>query len=129
MVNVVALIVRLLQDQGLDFYAELPRGVARPVGRVQENGGFQPSSLMPLTLTSIDVQLETWGETKGDAWELLSDAVDLLHAAPRAHTDLAQGVLTRVEPLGAFYLPDEDWPANGRPGPRYEMTVRITAHG
>jgi hypothetical protein len=128
MVNVVALVVGLLRP-ALNFYAEVPANEERPVGRIEEAGGIQPSSLMPGRLTTVDLQLTTWGTTKSEAWQLLADAVETLREAPRVDPTHSQGVLTRVEPLGVFYLPDVDWPANGRPGPRYEMTVRIVAHG
>jgi len=130
MVDVVALVVNLLRDAGHNWYADLPAGVTRPVGRIEEAGGPpQPSSQMPNRLTRVDLQLTAWAETKTAARQLLDTAITLLHDTPRTDPVNTEGTLTRVEPLGMFYLPDEEWPVDGRPGPRYEMTVRTVAHG
>lgn len=130
MVNLVALVANYLRSEGLAIYAELPDAVARPVTRVEEaGGGPQGSSLTPGRITRGDLQLTTWGTTKAEAWTDIATASDTLRDAPRLAAVQSEGTFVFVQALSPIYLPDEDWPVNGRPGPRYEMTVRIAAHG
>lgn len=130
MVNVVGLVVAFLRSELSVSYvhAEIPQGAGRPVILVEENGGGpQGSSLSPDRITIADVQLRYWADTKAAAWDLASSATSALRGAPRSSPVQSLGVLIRVEPLFPVYLPDEDWPVNSRPGPRYEQTVRIRA--
>jgi len=128
-VNVVALVLGILTDDGLNAYSRLPQGALRPIMTVEEAGGPQQVSHSPNRLTRQDLQLDVWGTTKTDAFDLVVGARDLLLAAPRTQPVRDQGVLVRVSAGQPTWLADPDWPDDaGRPGPRYLLIVQATAH-
>ena len=131
MIDVAALVINYLRLEQQPAFAELPADVGRPCIRVEEAGGPpDASSLMPNRLTRQDLQLTVWGSSKAEAFDQLDIVLTLLHLAPRLDPVQDAGVIVKFEPIaGAFYSPDRDWPIEGRPGPRYEQTIRVTAHG
>lgn len=128
MVDIVALVLSYLQSETLNAVEALPDSATRPVLRVEEAGGPPATSVTVNRLTKQDLQIDVWGETKETAWQLMADARDLLLAAPRYNPDHPEGVFTGVRCNGPTYMPDESWPVNNRPGPRYLMVVSVTAH-
>lgn len=128
-VNIVALVVNLLRDEGSNVRTRITFDETRPVLRVEEAGGREISSQGPNRLTFQDLQLDSWGNTKADAWMAMAAARDVLLAVPRTQPSRPEGVLTRVAAALPTWMPDEDWPdPQGRPGPRYLLIVRATAH-
>jgi hypothetical protein len=129
MIDVMLLVLEILRGDGLPAYTELPEGVGRPVIRVEESGGDLPNSRQPAYLIRQDVQIDAWGTSKAEARSIIGAAYEALHAAASDPVSYDNGSLSYVQTLGGFlYLPDEDWPVDGRPGPRFELTVRLTAH-
>jgi hypothetical protein len=124
MIDIAALTLNALQAAGVNAYAELPENSTRPVLRIQEIGVDGPSSHMPDWLHEFDLQVDSWGESKGDAHGLLEAAASVL----RGHPSNQHGQITRFQVVSLDYQPDEDWPANGRPGPRYLSILRLFAH-
>jgi hypothetical protein len=125
MIDVVRLALEILTEAAIPAYAELPEKVGRPVLRIEESGGELPNSLQPENWIRQDLQLDGWGTSKSEARALIGDAYEALRAGVGTHSF---GTLRRCETLGGFvYERDEDWPIDGRPGPRYILTVRLTA--
>lgn len=130
MIDVMLLALEILRADALPAYTELPENVGRPVIRVEESGGTLPNSRQPLYLIRQDVQLDAWAASKPEARSLIGAAFEALHAAATDPISFDNGRLSYVLALGGFnYLPDDDWPVDGRPGPRFSVTVRLTAHG
>jgi hypothetical protein len=128
-VNVAALVVNLLADDSINVRTRLRQDETLPVVRVEEAGGSENTSLGPNRLTLQDLQVDSWGESKADAWAAIATVRDVLLDAPRSQPSRPEGVLVRVSASAPTWLPDEDWPdPEGRPGPRYLMIVRVTAH-
>ena len=82
-----------------------------------------------------DVALSCYGTTKIEAADLAENARTALLAAPTDGPDptvvidgAVDVVLTSVTVNSPNWLPDEDWPFEGRPGPRYLVQVAVTAH-
>lgn len=131
MTDVTLLTLTILHAAGVAAYAALPDGVSRPVLRIEEAGGGPlPNSAQPIRLIRQDLQLTAWADTKQAALTLLTAAYQSLHSSILDGRNVTTaGTLIRVETLGGvLYLPDPDWPVSGQPGPRYELTVRLTAH-
>ena len=136
MVDIERLLVALLRnhDEVNDvleekIYAELPAGIGRPVCRLSALGGLPRTSAQPPWLNRPSVDFDVWGVTKNQAFTAISTVQEVLLAQPRTQTFWDYGELVYVSATDPMYLPDPDWPdSKGRPGPRYHMTTRITAH-
>jgi hypothetical protein len=125
MIDVVRLALEILTEAAIPAYAELPENVGRPVVRVEESGGDLPNSLQPENWILQDLQIDAWGTSKFEARSLIGDTYDALRSGVGTHSF---GTLRRCESLGGFlYQRDEDWPVSGQPGPRYILTVRLSA--
>jgi hypothetical protein len=130
-VDAVLLAIDILGDlSGLQVVAEIPQGASRPIVRLEESGGPDARSRGPNRLMKQDIQVDVWAESKGEARQIIGEVRDYLLAAPRIAGVRPAGVLTGARCTGPIWLPDEDWPtSDGRPSPRYVMTVSLTAHG
>lgn len=124
MLNVVALVLKELQAQNLNCYAEIPDPPPNPVMRVEENGVRSPSSQMPDHLYEFGLELQTWGQTKSSAFALVVDTIQVL----RAHPSNEHGAVTRFELVSNSYERDAQTLVNGQPGPRYISIARLWAH-
>lgn len=108
---------------------ELSEGIVRPVIRVEASGGLGGTSAGPNWLDKPTAQVDGWGATKGEALAAVSAAYDAVLAAPRTDPVHVNGVAVYTTATLPVWTPDEDWPTtDGRPGPRYVMTVRVSAH-
>lgn len=136
MVDIERLLVALLRNDSEvnavlqeKIYAELPSGVGRPVCRLSRLPGLPRNSAQPPWLSRSSVDFDVWGVTKIQAFTAISTVQEVLLAQPRTQTFWDHGELVYVSATDPMYLPDPDWPdSKGRPGPRYHMTTRITAH-
>ena len=136
MVDIERLLVALLRNHSdindvLDqkVYVELPSSVVRPVCRLSALGGLPRTSAQPPWLTRPSVDFDVWGVTKNEAFTVMDTVREVLLAQPRTQTFWDYGELVFVSATDPFYDADSNWPdADGRPGPRYHMTTRITAH-
>lgn len=127
MVDVVALVVSYLTSESVLTVTELADGQARPVVRVEEAGGPNVLSAGVNKLTRQDLQVDVWGTTKAEAYDLASNVRTLLWAAPRYNPDHPEGVFISTRSTGPSWLPDVDFKVGNRPGPRYVFTAAITA--
>jgi len=109
---------------GLPAVTEL--GTVRPVILVAETGGPARSSAAPPHLVEGDFQLDVYAETKPAANDLAWDAHNRILAAPRDQPSTVTVNHTRVTP--PTWVPDDDWPVDGRPGPRYLLTGNLKGH-
>lgn len=128
--DILAIALRVLQDAGLPAYPRVTLDPSLPFIRVQRAGGVSPASDQPNHLYERDLDVTVWGSSDPEVGSTVGAVLDALHA--RAHTNPVVpglGVMTRVEPLGEFDEPDPEWPVDGQPAPRTEITVRIWAHG
>ncbi len=130
MVDPLAVILHVLRAAGLPVHADLPDDAERPALRVEESGGVSSleTSRMPDWLRSQDFQLDAWDVTRLGAATLIDQARSVLLAAPRTDPVTPHGVLTLTSASARLYLADSDWPVDGRPGPRYQLTVRTHVH-
>jgi hypothetical protein len=124
MLDMVSLVVKHLRSNNLNYYTDLPPGVTKPAGRVQEIGVAGPSSHEPDWLYQYDLQVDVWADTKLAAHQTLSDASFLI----RQHPVNEYGQVTRFEAVSVSYEPDESWPTNGQPSPHYLAVMRVWGH-
>ncbi len=127
--NVVAAVLSGMQADGHPAVTELPEAASRPIVRISEGGGGSASSAAPGHIVTQALELHVWGDTKTEAWNAAAAARDWLLAAPRnapVHAGVTFNLITVTSPS---WIPDSDWPSpDGRPGPRYLMYARVTAH-
>ena len=136
MVDIERLLVALLRANSdvndvleEKVYTELPSGVDRPICRLSLLGGLADNSAQPDWLARPAVDFDVWGVTKSEAFTAVSVIRQVLLAQPRTQTFRDEGDVVYVSATYPIYLPDSEWPdVNGRPGPRYHMTTRLTAH-
>lgn len=128
MVDLELAALEVLLAADLPAVAELPAPPARPVVLVSAAGGPPSRSGAPDWLLAGDLQLDVWAETKADAADIAALARAALLAAPRNPDPDASVVVTSVNVNHPSWTPDEDWPASGRPGPRYVVLVTMSAH-
>jgi hypothetical protein len=135
MVDIELLLATLFQsDAGTieavpgGVWVELPEGVTRPCARMTAGGGREDTSDYPVWLNRPVVNFDVWGATKSQASTAVHAIRDALLSVPREQPVQTHGEVTRVTATYPFWLPDEDFPVDGRPGPRYLFTARLTAH-
>lgn len=121
------LLVLLIRSLGYDSFKKLPESAARPVARVSLLGGPSQASNRPVWLDKATFQVDVWGDTDDEAEEAITAIREAILTAPRAQP-VPDQVISFTTCEYPAYLPDSDWPVDGRPGPRYSMTVRISAH-
>src|SRR5690606_34491941 len=110
-------------------YKRLPENASRPISRVSLLGGPAISSSQPAPghLNKATFQIDVWAETDTEAEEIADDIRVAVLAAPRTQPVEGSAFSYTTAEYPA-YLPDADWPVDGQPGPRYSMTVRVSAH-
>lgn len=130
MVDVVQLLINLITSESSETaYAELPAEPERPVSLISEAGGPPSDSETPDHIHTHDVQIDTWGTTKAEAFDSIAAIRDLILSAPRLHSNRAEGVVTFTSAGVPSWEPDPDFPNEaGRPGPRYVMAATVIAH-
>lgn len=136
MIDIERLLVAFLRaDSNVDaifdgsIYVDIPQDATRPVCRVQTLGGVPDSSAQPPWLNRPTVNVDVWADDKFDAFQGIAAIRTALLAAPREASVQTYGEVVHVSATFPAYLPDSDWPTtNGQPGPRYNMTTRLTAH-
>lgn len=99
---------------------------APPVAMVEEAGGPPRSSHTQPILFSADLQIDAWGSSKEEAWDLWNAIASRLLSAPRVDPDHSAGRLIRASVPHPTYEPDRDWLLDGRPAPRYSAIVTVT---
>lgn len=129
MTDLEAIALAILGAEGIPAVAELIEGVTRPVVLVAASGGPPATSRMPDWLTRGDLQIDVWATTKAEAWDLCGEIRTALLAAPRNQPTVEPpAVVTSATMTTPSWVPDSDWPSDGRPGPRYTFTATLTAH-
>jgi len=129
MIDPEAIAVAVLNADDLGAVGELTDDPTRPAIRVTAAGGAPSSSRAPDWLVSQDLQFDVWGSSKVEAQDLAAEVRRLMLAAPAGTADYdPPAVIISTTMTPPTWVPDEDWPLDGRPGPRYLMFGTLTAH-
>lgn len=121
MPDVEAAASQILRDAGHRAYSSIPNGPTYPLLVVTRIGGV-PAERHKLDAARI--QVDAWGNNKGEARDLADLARRLIHQAEGTFITDHDCQITGVEDeLGLSFLPD---PKTKRD--RYVFTVRIYAH-
>lgn len=131
MIDAEAIAVAVLESVGLTTVGDLLTDMTRPVIRVAAAGGPPSTSALPDRLVTVDLQFDVWADTKPEAADVAAEVRSTMLAAvrtPPAGAYDPPAVVTSVTMTAPNYLPDPDWPADGRPGPRYVLFGTLTAH-
>ena len=123
------LLIDLIRGLDVSCYKRLPENPTRPVARVSLLDGPPTSSSQPAPgyLNKATFQIDVWAETDPEAEEIAEQIRVAVLSAPRTQP-VAGTAFSYTTAEWPADLPDADWPVDGRPGPRYSMTVRVSAH-
>lgn len=124
-VDICQLVLNILKTAGINAYPALPEKPVRPIVQVEEAGGAPNRDAN--RLNKQDLQIDIWGNSKREAFDLTAQVRDLL-VDSRNHVAANGVVLVGARVNLPSYLKDPDFPVGNRPGPRYVMIVSVTAH-
>lgn len=123
------LLIDLIRGLDVNAYKRIPEGPTPPFARVSLLGGPAANSTQPAPgyLNKATFQVDVWAETDPEAAEVADEIRVAVLSAPREQP-VEGSVFSFTTAEYPVFLPDADWPVNGQPGPRYSMTVRVSAH-
>lgn len=111
------------------IYDDIPENASRPLCRLVVLGGVEDTSAQPIWVNRPSLNVDVWGDTKSEAQSAIAAVREALLELPHLYGVQALGEVPRTAATHPAYLPDEEWlDPNGRPGPRFNMTVRVTVH-
>lgn len=129
MIDAEATAVAVLTAYGIPAGVELAEDTPRYFVRVAAAGGPPARSGMPDRLVTVDLQFDCWAPSKAEAADLAGLVGAAMLAAPRnPATYDPPAVVTSTTVTAPTWIPDPDWPLDGRPGPRYVVLGSLTAH-
>ena len=132
-VDVEALVSQFLRSRaevialvGDRVYTDLPHQRVYPLVLITRfGGGFIINR--PLWLDEAALQLDCFGGTHRQSWNLMATCLELLHNKMLGQFD--EGVVTGVITDNAFYNPQEDFfDERGHARPRFTANVTVLTH-
>lgn len=121
-----AVVGTILRAAGHRAYSSIPKkSPTYPLITYQRIGG---TPVTRHTLDAADIQLDVWGNTKSEAYDLAAQARAAVHSAAEstiALTGTSDAWITGVDDVtGPQWLPD----SSNAPVNRYTLTLRVYLH-